>query len=115
MAPNICGVASGFLRSCSASILHLSGVSFSFLYFFTLQEELEEYDVLDQADIGKFSQFCTTVLCGQFFVPRRHGHKTHRVSGTVERKFLKNLGLLLGRKFFKNRGVLLLFLCKTQF
>ncbi len=44
-------------------------VRFPSALFFFLQEELEEYDVLDQADIGKFPQFCTIVLCGQFFVP----------------------------------------------
>jgi hypothetical protein len=51
----------GLLRVSSALVvsvlLYISEVSLSFIYFFTLQEELEEYDVLDQADIGKFLDF----------------------------------------------------------
>jgi hypothetical protein len=62
--------------------LNSSEDSFRFIYFFTLQEELEEYDVLDQADIGKFSRFC--------IVSKRQSYR--RASGSVEKKLLKNHG-----------------------
>jgi hypothetical protein len=87
MAPNICG--SGFFRSYSTCIRpYLSGVSFSFIYFFTLQEELEEYDVLDQADIGKFSRFCKITFC-RFSISKRQSY--HRASGSVEKKLRRIL------------------------